>query len=379
MGLKLLIVFTSSHADTLGNECRLNLIEFLSLNFEVIILTNQYEFTIKRFPNSQVMDIGFEPKDFLFFRLLFFWIKLSKVINGLNPNKVFLFHNDAPVSIFMKVPVFQYIHQYGERSIMRNKGLKSKFFVWLYDHLTLRGLKKSELNFAISPFLQGYFMARGVKRIVFSPHGIITSKFSSPLISEFHHPLKEKREEGYFLVCYTGWVTENRGLSLMLSSIEKLVLKKIKVCLVLCGTNKKTTDLISQFAKEKRLEGNILDYGTVDSNLIPGVISFSDVCLSLWDDRVQGYNLAPPQKIFEYFAASKPVICNNIGTHSLYVQNQVNGLVIEYSDIPLSESIEKLFFDKELYCQLVANLQRFSNAYDWEKVYGEVVKHINQN
>ncbi|MGX7836033.1 hypothetical protein ACWKSR_12855, partial [Campylobacter fetus subsp. venerealis] len=61
------------------------------------------------------MDIGFSPKDFLFFRLLFFWFKLAKRIRDLKPDKVFLFHNDAPVSLFLDLPVCQYIHQYGQR------------------------------------------------------------------------------------------------------------------------------------------------------------------------------------------------------------------------------------------------------------------------
>jgi glycosyltransferase involved in cell wall biosynthesis len=377
--LKVLIVFTTSHANTLGNECRLNLIDHLTSKLDVTILTNQYEFTKERFPNSKILNIGFSPKDFLFFRLLFFWIKLAKVIGELKPDKVFLFHNDAPVAIFLNIPVYQYIHQYGERSIGRTKGMKSKFLDWFYDILTVKGLRSSELNFAISPFLLGYFKAREVQNIVYSPHGIITSRFSNPFISEFHDILKEKRNEGYFLVCYTGWVTENRGLSLMLSSIEKLVAKKIKVALVLCGTDSKSTDKVSQFAHDKGIELNILDLGTIDSSLIPGVIHFSDVCLSLWDDKVPGFNLAPPQKIFEYFAGLKPIICNNIGTHTLYVFDRVNGLVIDYSTNALSQAIEELYSDEELYEYLIVNLKNFSKVYDWEKIYGEVVKQINQN
>ena len=68
---------------------------------------------------------------------------------------------------------------------------------------------------------------------------------------------------------------------------------------------------------------------------------FSDVCLSFLDD-VPAHHLSPPQKILEYFAAGKPVICNKIRTHELLVNHGVNGFILEKNPKEMSEIILKL-------------------------------------
>ncbi|MHA1342690.1 MAG: glycosyltransferase [Promethearchaeota archaeon] len=285
----------------------------------------------------------------------------------------------SPVTLWLEKPVFQYVHQYGERSD-KNKYLVKRAFRSIYkkfmDYYYIKGLRKSLTVFVVSQPIIEILKHKGVTNLILTPHGVKLDKFQKPLINNFHKGLKDLKAREYFIITYTGWVTENRGFQLMMDSIKKIAQKESKVVLVIAGADKHFSERITEFAKQNHLEGNIINFGVIDMALIPGILHLSDVCLSFLDD-VPAYKISPPQKVIEYFAAGKPVICNKIQTHELLVKDGVTGLITRYDARDISTKILRLMKDRELLKTMSQNALEEAKKYDINVIYGQMVELIN--
>ncbi|MBA2881479.1 glycosyltransferase involved in cell wall biosynthesis [Desulfosalsimonas propionicica] len=377
---KLTIIFTTNHADTLGNACRLDMVEFLTKYFEVTIITNQPEFIKNRFPNELVIPFNSNEKSKLsIVKHYKYQKKLARKINKISSDGVFLFHEDSPAAIWIESPVFQYIHQYGNRGNNKTRSPKEyikKIISKVNHRQTLRGLKKSRINFVVSTFLIDLFKQEGLTNMAYTPHAMDIDKFQKPLFKKEHQKLKELKDEGYFIVSYTGWVTENRGYQLMMDSIKKAAIQDDKIVLVIAGADAKFSQCIADFQKNNNLEDNIINYGVIDSALIPGILYYSDVCLSLLDSDVPAFQVSPPQKLFEYFAAGKPVICNKVQTHSMFVEDGKTGFLLDMDPLQASKSIKLLKDNEKMHQTMCNNAFKEASKYDINLVYGNMVEKI---
>ena len=114
----------------------------------------------------------------------------------------------------------------------------------------------------------------------------------------------------------------------------------------------------------------------MDASLIPGILYYSDVCLSFLNADVPAYRVSPPQKVAEYFAAGKPVICNKIAPHEWLVDHGVNGFVLDPDPLKIAEYILKLKNDKITYTKMSANAQETAKQHDIDKIYGKMIQKI---
>jgi glycosyltransferase involved in cell wall biosynthesis len=379
---KLIILFTTNHADTLGNACRLDMVKYLVANFDTKIVTNQVEFIKGIFPKQEIIPIKLKRKSKIPLLNEFqYWKYFADKINSLSADGVFMFHDDSPATIWIKYPVFQYIHQYGKRGIDNKWSLKlflKSQIEKVKHHFFLKGFNKSSQNFVVSTFLIDYFKIQGVKKLELIPHAMELSKFRNPVIDNNHQKLSELQKAGFFIIAYTGWVTENRGFQLMMDSIKKITKQNKKVVLVIAGADKYFSERIAEYQKKFQIQDNIINYGVVDASIIPGILHYANIGLSFWDANVPGYQLAPPQKIFEYFAAGKPVICNKIQTHSMFVENRKTGFVLNMDSSEVADTVLELINDTDFYQQMCINAANEAHKYDIDIVYGKMVKKINE-
>ena len=376
---KLNILFTTSHADTLGNACRLDMVKYLIDNFDATIITNQVDFVQNLFPNIDILPIYFKEigkvplvSDYRY------WKCIAEKLNSIPSDGVFMFHDDSPATIWTKKPVFQYIHQYGTRASDKSVSIKELFnriFIKVKHQLTIKGLRKTEINFVVSEFLIDYFQKEGLHNLELTPHAMELKKFQKPLLNENHQILSQLKNNGYFIITYTGWVTENRGFQLMMDSIKEVASCDSKIILVIAGTDAIFSQRIIDFQKDNNLESNIINYGIIDASLIPGILHYSDVCLSFLDD-VPAFHVSPPQKIFEYFAAGKPVICNMIQTHSHFIENGKTGYVLNMNYKEVSRAILLLRNNPELLKIMSVNAKKEAEKYEMKSVYGSMVEKI---
>jgi glycosyltransferase involved in cell wall biosynthesis len=252
----------------------------------------------------------------------------------------------------------------------------SKFLrSYFNEYFILKGLKNAELNFIVSKFISNYFKTKGLVNLEHIPHGIDLIKFQEPSLHAEHRILDNLKFKKHFIVTYTGWVNQYRGLQLMLYSIKAAVAVNKKIIFVIAGADPDVSDEIVEFVKNYQLESNIINYGIVDSSLIPGILHHSDVCLSFLDD-LPAFHVSPPQKIFEYMAAGKPIICNKIQTHTAFVEHRKTGIVVDMEVREVADAILELFHNKDLYQELSANASIESRKYDIDKIYGRMVDGI---
>lgn len=375
---KLTIVFTTNHADTLGNACRLDMVCYLTKYFKATIVTNCPEFISGRFPGVEIISFNYDCRVPII-RGYILKKKLAQEINKVASDGVFLFHEDSLSAIWVKYVVFQYIHQYGKRGKKTPESIKEHFKKIITNfnhHLSLKGFRKSKINFVVSNFLIDLFKKQGLNNMVHIPHAIEIEKFQNPLFSVEHEKLKELKNSGYFVISYTGWVTEHRGFQLMMDTIKDLVSEGKNFVLVIAGADSVFSQRILDYQKRNNLDDNILNFGIIDVSLIPGILYYSNVCLSFWDTDVPGFQLAPPQKLFEYFAAGKPIVCNKIQTHDIFVENGKTGFVLDMDYHQVSKSIRFLKDNKEIYNTMCNNALKEAFKYDIDLVYGKMVDKI---
>ena len=243
----------------------------------------------------------------------------------------------------------------------------------IIDSFYFSGLKKSKAVFVVSKPIIDILKAKGVKNLIHTPHGIDLQKFTNPEINDFHLPLKKLKENGYFIITYTGWVTENRGFRLMMNAIKTITQHKNKVVLVIAGADKEFSKRISDFQEKHQLQNNIINFGVIDVALIPGLLYYSDVCLSFLDD-VPAYRISPPQKVIEYFAAGKPVVCNKIETHEWLVEHGRTGYITRMDTAEVTSAVIELINVKALCRRMSENAVREAMKYDINLIYGNMVK-----
>ena len=379
---KLAIIFTTAHADTLGNANRLKIVEYLSNSFDATIITNQKNFLETKFSKCKIIEYErYENKYLPIISGIVEWKKTAAIINRLDCYIVFMIVDTSPVTLWLKPSVFQYVHQYGDRSDKKSSILRKIFrniIGRIRDCYYIKGLQKSKKVFVISKPIIDILNKKGVKNLVQISHAIDIGQFKNPKITEFHQPLKLLKEKSFFVVTYTGWVTENRGFRLMLETIKQAATKDNKIVLVFAGADAAFSRRISDFARRFKLENNILNFGVIDVSLIPGVLYYSDVCLSFLDD-FPAYHISPPQKVVEYFAAGKPVICNKIEPHEWLVTHRENGFIVDYNADQVSDAILELKKDQELLNTMSANAAKEACRYDINEVYGRMVRIMNDS
>ncbi|MGF1584831.1 MAG: glycosyltransferase family 4 protein [Bacteroidales bacterium] len=382
MSYKLTLLFRLGKSyQTLGNASRLNMAKYLAAKFDSTILTNQAESIQNMFPDQKIISIKSSIKGKVpLFNEYRYWKYLAKKINSIPADGVFIFL-DAPVAIWIRKPVFQYIHQYGKRNVSDNSPIIEFFksqIQQIKHRYFLKGFKKSSQNFVVSSFLMDYFKNEGLENLELTPHAIELSKFQNPLINDKHKKLSDLRNKGWFIMSYTGWVTENRGFQLMMDTIKKIAKHNSNVMLVIAGADSNFSNRISDYQEKYQLQNNIINYGIVDVSIIPGILHYSNVALSFWEADVPGFQLAPPQKIFEYFAAGLPVICNKVQTHSMFVENKKTGFVLDMDSTAVADAVLELINNKELYRQMCTNVSNEAKKYDMDVVYHKMVEIINE-
>ena len=171
-------------------------------------------------------------------------------------------------------------------------------------------------------------------------------------------------------------MSENRGLDLMLDVIKRLseYNECYKLCIVGCQNDYKTK--IESFASDSGISKNVLVFGRINYEFMPGILQESDVCLSFLEINPV-YSVSPPQKVVEYFAAGRPVIANHIKTHELLIDDGQTGFLLDDAD-SIVHKIIAITKDKELFDWISSNALKEADRYDKETIVGSYLKYMGR-
>lgn len=374
--------FYFKEPESIGNVVIIHTVSFIASRFNVSIYTNQADFLRSKLPDVKIISLNhLKSMGDSIFGMLYYCRKIAKILNSDKSDAVFIGHNSAPIALWLNKTCFQYVYQVHEMLGLERKSFFSRIYQIIMGYIIIKGIRVSKANFVVSEPIIQYLKLNNSHNLYLTPHCVDLKRFSGPCFSDLHNGIRRKKEQGYFIVCYTGWISEERGLHLMLESLYLSLLKDSKILFVIAGSDLQRTREINNYFLERNLEENIICLGKIEYDFIPGVIALSDVCLSILQDNPV-YQMSPPQKVIEYMASGKPVIANKIQTHTMLITNEYDGFLTENNASVISGRILFLKDNPEIYKVMSKNVLKTASKFDTSQVYKEmeeVIKHVLSN
>ena len=374
-------VFRAPHADTTGIAMRISILRILAENYDLSVFTNQPDFV----KIHLACDVVYVPYvNISLFSNYLFWFRCFLRLFFFRFDLLFCFHDTSPVGIgSFHRPFLCYIVQSHEILGLNSTPDKSNVKTLIkrttrkiHVKCILKGIRHAASCFVVFQPLKNFLIEQGIKRekLSYLPHGVNLSLFrnESPGVKKVDIGVTKKK----FIIMYAGWVSEKRGLNLLLSGLAAIKEVTDDVHMVIIGCEENYIRKINQVAVDLNVLNNLTIIGRVDHSLIPAYLQKADVCLSFLEVN-KTYSLSPPQKIFEYFAMGKPVIANNIPTHTEYIQNGYNGYIIDTDPAQFKQVVMRLYNNRGQYKQMSKNCIEYSKRYDIRIVENKLVSKID--
>ena len=364
--------FYFKEPESIGNVVIIHTLSFIANHFDLSIYTNQADFLKSRLSEVRIISLNhIKFKENSIPGMLNYCRKIAKILNSDQSDAVFIGHNSGPIALWLTKTCFQYVFQVHEMIGLERKSVFDNIYHMIMEYIIIKGIRASKANFVVSEPIIQYLRAHNSPNLYLAPHCVDLKKFAWPSFSELHNGILRKKEQGYFIVCYTGWISEERGLHLMLESLYISLLKDPKILFVTAGSDAKQTQEIYNYFMERKMEENIICLGKIEYDFIPGVIALSDVCLSILEDN-RVYQMSPPQKVIEYMASGKPVIANKIQTHSMLITNEYDGFLTDYDPLMISDRILFLKANPDIHKLMSRNVLKTASKFDTSLVYKEM-------
>lgn len=281
---------------------------------------------------------------FLSFMFSSFWI-------GLTQKKIDLVWGTSP-------PIFQ---GWTAWIVARLKGAKFLFEVrdlWP-DFAIAVGVLRSPVLIALSHWLErflykhadqvmvnspGYIdhiLQRGGKKIALIPNGADPAMFA---VDDQGQSFRNQNDLGNkFIALYAGAHGMSNDLSVVLEA-AKLLQTKPSILFILIGDGKEKGKL-QEIAAQMGLT-NVLFFPPIAKRDMAEALAAANCCIAILKP-IEMYKTTYPNKVFDYMAAGKPVICAIDGVIRKVVDEAQAGIFCPPGDaIELSKAVEKIFNDK---------------------------------
>ncbi|MCU0915848.1 MAG: hypothetical protein MUC88_14995, partial [Planctomycetes bacterium] len=193
---QLAVVFETSHADTIGNACRIELVSYLGSAYRLVVYTNVPDFLRERMGPHRLVPLPDRASGRIpVLSDIMRWRTLASIVNRGDHEGVFMFHDTAPIALWLKKPCLQYVHQFGARSNQRG-GVGRRLSRSIAERLVIAGLKRSRLNCVVSQPIVDLLRRRNVDHLVLVPHGVRIEDFQTPCLAGVPERLRELKKAG---------------------------------------------------------------------------------------------------------------------------------------------------------------------------------------
>lgn len=177
-----------------------------------------------------------------------------------------------------------------------------------------------------SPGFTSHLISKGGKNPVLVPNSVDPTMFDP---AEDGSAFRQKYDlANKFVVLYSGAHGVSNDLEVVLSAAN-ITLPNTKIVYVLVGDGKEKTNLVNQ-AKLQGLS-NVVFVPPVAKEGMKGVLAAADACLAILKP-VELYKTTYPNKVFDYLAAGRPVLCAIDGVIREVVEKAQAGLFINPGD-----------------------------------------------
>jgi len=176
-----------------------------------------------------------------------------------------------------------------------------------------------------------------------------------------------QKDEKYII--YQGALNVGRGLENMI-----LAMKFIDAKLMIIGSGDIETEL-KQLSIKNNLENKIIFKGKLPFNKLSEYTQKATIGISLEEPAGLNYKYALPNKIFDYINAEIPVLISNLPEMAKIVkQYEVGEILTENTPNLISEKINELLNNSELYNRYVANTIKAKHVLCWETQEAELLE-----
>ena len=201
---------------------------------------------------------------------------------------------------------------------------------------------------------------------------------NTPVITRFESTSQpNNKTNNIYRLFYVGLLNPSRGLDTAIKAVAQYVKKNPEFEFIVVGKGKAEKHL-RQLTVDLGVENCIKFLGWIDNKEIPRLIANSDVGIvphhkcSHWDNTI-------PNKLFDYMAASIPVIVSNVTPMARIVEETQCGLVyMDYNEDSLVAALDQLS-NPELRNTLGKNGQNaVQEKFNWVREEKVLVQAVNQ-
>jgi glycosyltransferase involved in cell wall biosynthesis len=219
-------------------------------------------------------------------------------------------------------------------------------------------LRKMDYIVAISEEIDGLLIKRGVKkhRIVIIPNGIDIDKLR-PVKYEKKQTIRNKlslpAEKTIFV--YTGRLTYNKGIMLLVQAWEKVKKRYDDIYLLLIGPGKGShrscEEELRKFLNEHNLEDSVSITGEVAD--VTEYLQAADIFV--FPSEYEGFSIS----LLEALACALPSIATRVGSAPEIIINRKNGILIRSrNELELEEAFYWLLSNKEQWAMIGNNARQ---------------------
>ncbi len=183
-----------------------------------------------------------------------------------------------------------------------------------------------------------------------------------------------------FSIIYAGGLTEHRGIQVALDAVNiiKNVIPNIKFRIIGDGRYKKE---LQKKAAKLKIKQNVLFTGWLQFEEMLNHLTESDIAI-IPHLKNEHTDTTIPHKLFQYFAAGKPVISSDCIPLKRIITQTRTGIVYKHDDpVELANSIQTLSEKSELYKEFQRNEKKALIKYNWSldsrrllQVYSDIRK-----
>lgn len=348
-------------------------IEALCDSFEVTVVTSSRTECRNMFRNARIIGIPqlSIPKRSAFF-LLFCWfvlpfirsdvVYLSEIYNApailtICGRRIVCYGNTHPMQ--HTIGASQYV------------GPWSSLIYRLYGLIIRFGLKRCDLILAISPQLTDAYIAWGIRksRVKTLEVGVSLDDFSPPnnLPDENIRP---------FVAVHHGTLSLERGFDVILGAAKILSDNRRDFKIRLVGCDNSVANKISEATSRFGITDLFEVHPPIPHSEIPQMLWSSHCGISLLEPNVY-FSASPPLKVLEYLAAGLPVIANDLPTHHLFLENNSNSMIIEYTAESLAEALERIMDDPSFRTRLSQNALIAASGHSDSRSISRLLEYIS--
>ena len=175
-----------------------------------------------------------------------------------------------------------------------------------------------------------------------------------------------RKIKGSFIVLYVGIIIGGRGIDLAIKAFREIVKEKSDIKLVIVGNGKQEKEMRA-LVQRYNLNDTVFFTGWIDNSKVPEYISSCDLGLLPFVNS-QHINHTIANKLFDFMAMGKPVLCSNVAPMRRIIKETKTGYLFDVDNyICLKNRIIKIKKDLTLSEKGLAGKEFVKRVYNWEK------------